>query len=170
MPTTRSHHAQLSSRHVLMGRHYHAAGWKVAELARLFGVSRDALSKAINFRTHANLQPPDGWVVPQLPSRPPPEPPKPGRAFDPFPRPLTVSPEAQRIANRLNHRYDPPPVSREEQLRRHREAHPVDEREQAKLREEQREAEAQSREWREERERRAATDSRSSRFFPERLP
>ena len=68
------HHHHVSSRVVLMARHYHAAGWSVFELARLFGVSRDALSKAVNFRTHRDLVAPDGWVVPQLPVRPAPVP------------------------------------------------------------------------------------------------
>ena len=70
MATTASRR-HLTSRVVLMARHYRAHGWAVSELARLFGVSRDALSKAVNFRTHRDLVAPDGWVVPQLPARPP---------------------------------------------------------------------------------------------------
>ena len=64
----------LSPKQVLQARHYHAAGWSVAELARLLGHTRDTISKVVNGHTHTNVVRPEGYVVPQLPSRPPPKP------------------------------------------------------------------------------------------------
>ena len=61
----------LSTKQVLQARHYWAAGWKVAELARLLGHSRDTISKVVNGHTHVDVFAPTGYVVPQLPSRPP---------------------------------------------------------------------------------------------------
>ena len=61
----------LSPKQVLQARHYHAAGWSVAELARLLGHTRDTISKVVNGHTHTNVVRPEGYVVPQLPSRPP---------------------------------------------------------------------------------------------------
>ena len=64
----------LSPKQVLQARHYHAAGWSVAELARLLGHTRDTISRVVNGHTHARVFAPVGYVVPQLPSRPPPKP------------------------------------------------------------------------------------------------
>ena len=45
----------LPPRVVLDARHYHALGVTVAELARLYGVRRDTLSRAVSGATHAAL-------------------------------------------------------------------------------------------------------------------
>lgn len=66
----------LPARVVMDARHYHQHGVTVSELARLFGVRRDTLSRAVNRRTHANLTEPDGYRPRPLPVRaaPPPRP------------------------------------------------------------------------------------------------
>ena len=64
----------LPARVVMDARHYHGVGVTVAELARLYGVRRDTLSRAVNGATHAALVVPDGFRPRPLPVREP-EPP-----------------------------------------------------------------------------------------------
>ena len=66
----------LPARVVLDARYYHRGGVTVAELARLFGVRRDTLSRAVNRATHAALVEPDGFRPRPLPIREPPPPQK----------------------------------------------------------------------------------------------
>ena len=148
------HHYQLSARHVLMARHYHAAGVGVSELARLFGVSRDALSKAVNFRTHRDLVVPDGWVVPQLPVRPAPVPAqtRTRRADSPPVDPARV----QRVLDAQRREVmKPPDLARVN-------PNPMDPREWEQLKARWREDEEEAQRWRAE----AAQSNRRSSLFP----
>ena len=140
----------LPARVVMDARHYHQHGVTVSELARLFGVRRDTLSRAVNRRTHANLTEPDGYRPRPLPVR---------AAPPPRPRHVRTAPpppeERQRLYDSVTGKKPKPaPLSASERALAQVKANPPEPGAWERLREEQRQDDARRREAARQREQR----------------
>ena len=142
---------QIPSRTVLAARFYYRHGVKVAELARLYGVRRDTMSRYLHGHTHADLTEPPGYVPPPLPKRAPPQPWRPKVRHG-----IKHGPDAVERVLAAVHGIKPPApqLTPEEQAAAFRKANPIDELQAAKLRKEQQEENLAWRRYEKEREQR----------------
>ena len=140
----------LSSRVVLDARHYSRHGVKVAELARLYGVRRDTLSRAIHGHTHAELTEPNGYRPSPLPKR---APESPRRRHVPL-GPISPEDRQRLVAMVTGKKPKPAPLSASERALAQVKANPPEPGAWERLREEQRQDDARRREAARQREQR----------------